>query len=340
MPYKLSQSKRDDVKSLILNDESTTSIVKRTGVSKSQVNRMKASFNPCYIRQHAGRHRIVKPFTKTVLRLKLLSGSLQSARDAHKYLRGVGYSISYSATRKLIKELGFRCRIKYLTAAIDKTLMKKRYDWPKKHSDWSVEDWKKVIFSDETKLNLWGSDGAEYTYILRGEKLRPFNFKSRKQGGGGSIMIWGCMTALGPGYACRLLEKTMNSSLYQHILQTSYFDTLRYYGLGHTDVVFQQDGAKCHTSDSTINWMNSNGIRYINNWPPCSPDLNPIEHLWHHVKKRLDGYPLKPKNVEELWQRFDYEWNRFTKEDMNKYYTNYHKRIEAVINARGGYTKY
>ena len=340
MPYKLSQSKRDDVKSLILKGEPTVNIIKRTGVSKSHVNRMRSSIIPNNIRHHAGRPSIVKQFTKTVIRLKLRSGSLQSARDVHKYLCSVGYSISYNATRKIIKDLGFRCRFKYSTAAIDITHMKKRYKWAKEHRDWTVEDWKKVVFSDETKLNIWGSDGAEYTYVLKGAKLRPFNFKSKKQGGGGSIMIWGCMTAFGPGYACRLLEKSMNSGLYQHVLRTSYIDTLGYYGLTHSDVVFQQDGAKCHTSNTSKNWMDNQGINYIKDWPPCSPDLNPIEHLWHHVKKRLDCYPLKPKNVEELWQRFDYEWNRFTKDDMDNYYNNYHKRIEAVINARGGYTTY
>jgi hypothetical protein len=218
--------------------------------------------------------------------------------------------------------------------------MKKRFKWAKEHRGWSVDDWKKVIFSDETKLNLWGSDGAEYTYILKGEKLRPFNFKSKKQGGGGSIMIWGCMTALGPGYACRLLEKTMNSSLYQHVLQTSYLDTLGYYGLSHSDVIFQQDGATFHTSTTSKNWLDNQGIKYISDWPPCSPDLNPIEHLWHHIKKRLDGYPLKPRNIDELWRRFDFEWNKFTKEDMEKYYDGYHKRIEAVISAKGGYPLY
>ncbi|EPB88867.1 hypothetical protein HMPREF1544_04376 [Mucor circinelloides 1006PhL] len=87
------------------------------------------------------------------------------------------------------------------------------------------------------------------------DSKKPFNYKSKRQQGGGSLMVWGYMTALGPGYACRMLEKSMNSDLYQHVLGTTYFDLLHYYGLQHEDVIFQQDGATCQTSDPTYNWM-------------------------------------------------------------------------------------
>ena len=78
---------------------------------------------------------------------------------------------------------------------------------------------------------------------------------------------------------------------------------------------------------------------YIQDWPANSPDLNPIEHLWRHVMLKLDAYDTKPKNMDELWDRFDAEWNKFTKEGMTKYYESMPKRIEEVIKAKGGYTK-
>jgi hypothetical protein len=86
-------------------------------------------------------------------------------------------------------------------------------------------------------------------------------------------------------------------------------------------------------------WLADNGIRYIEDWPANSPDLNPIEHLWRHVKLKLDAYDTKPKNMGELWDRFDKEWNKFTKDDIKKYYESMPKRIQAVIKAKGGYTK-
>jgi ADP-dependent phosphofructokinase/glucokinase len=41
-----------------------------------------------------------------------------------------------------------------------------------------------------------------------------------------------------------------------------------------------------------------------------------------------------------LWERVEKEWDTFTKEDCQKYIDSMPKRIEAVIKAKGGYTKY
>jgi hypothetical protein len=86
--------------------------------------------------------------------------------------------------------------------------------------------------------------------------------------------------------------------------------------------------------------MDREGMVYMKPWPANSPDLNPIEHLWHHIKSRLDRYPGKPSTVDKLWERFDYEWNKFDQATMEPYYNSYTRRIRAVIKARGGYTSF
>ena len=121
----------------------------------------------------------------------------------------------------------------------------------------------KGYFSDESRFNIWESDVIQYTHQLKGEQLRLHNYQTRKQHGGGKVMAWGCMTAFGLGYACRLLEGTINSDLYQHVLGTTYLDTLRYYGLQHDNVIFQQESATCHTFDSTYNWIDKKRMTYI-----------------------------------------------------------------------------
>ncbi|KAG2192552.1 hypothetical protein INT47_012776 [Mucor saturninus] len=340
MPYKLSQDKRNNVKSLILKGQSTENIVKTTGVSKSTINRMKNQINPGYNRPKGGRPAILPETTKQIIRFKLRCGYLKVATDTQKYLNGLGYSISYTSTNRIIKKLGFKCKLKKKKAFLKKQHYQNRLKWARKHCGWTVNDWKKVIFSDESKINRWGSDGAEYTYKFPGDLERPHNVKTVLKHGVGSLMMWGCMTYFGPGYASRILEYPMNSDCYTHILGTSYKETLNYYGLTNNDVLFQQDGDPKHRSKHTFEWLRINKINYIKDWPANSPDLNPIEHLWHHLKLRLNQYDRKPTSLEDLWARIDLEWNKFTADDMKPYYEGLPRRIEEVIRAKGGYTKH
>ena len=54
-------------------------------------------------------------------------------------------------------------------------------------------------------------------------------------------------------------------------------------------------------------WVSDNIITPLK-WPAQSPDLNPIEHLWQHLKTKLQQYDTPPKGVHDLWDRVAKEW--------------------------------
>ncbi|KAG1317667.1 hypothetical protein G6F62_012759 [Rhizopus arrhizus] len=61
------------------------------------------------------------------------------------------------------------------------------------------DDWRRVVFSDETKVNVWGSDGCKYYWSRPEDPLKPHHIDVTVKHGGGSLMMWGCMTHEGPG---------------------------------------------------------------------------------------------------------------------------------------------
>ena len=75
-------------------------------------------------------------------------------------------------------------------------------------------------------------------------------------------------------------------------------------------------------------------------WPAQSPDLNPIEHLWIHLKRKLGEYEEPPRGINELWERIQVVWDGIPAEECQKLIESMPRKIEAVLRAKGGYTKY
>ena len=79
---------------------------------------------------------------------------------------------------------------------LTKKHIKARYDFDLKHESWTVDDWKHVLFSDETKLNKRGSGGKVWTWRRPGESGKPKHAKQAVKHDS-YVMAWGCFNATG-----------------------------------------------------------------------------------------------------------------------------------------------
>ncbi|KAG0755451.1 hypothetical protein G6F29_012155 [Rhizopus arrhizus] len=130
------------------------------------------------------------------------------------------------------------------------------------HQDWTVEEWRKVVFSDETKINVWGSDGCKYYWKRPSDPLQPHHLEFTVKHGGGKLMMWGCIISKEPGYACQMYDGNMNADVYQHILDTTLRDTMEYYNFNWSNIYFQHDNDPKHKAKSTITWLDNHQNMY------------------------------------------------------------------------------
>jgi hypothetical protein len=207
-----------------------------------------------------------------------------------------------------------------------------------KYRHWTVDDWKRVVWSDETKVCLQGSDGLEWAWTEPGSGLTDRNVKGTVKFGGKSLMMWGCMTSQGIGYATHIKDR-MDGEFYADILNDEFLQSLAYYGLEVDEIIFQQDNDSKHTSSPARRWFERNKVKVLD-WPSRSPDLNPIEHLWRHLKRQLAAYETEVTEIDELWERVEIEWEKIPKQVCIDLIESMPRRIAAVLKAKGGYTKY
>jgi len=102
---------------------------------------------------------------------------------------------------------------------------------------------------------------------------------------------------------------------------------------------FPQDNDPKLMSGLATQWFEDNNIQVLG-WPSQSPDMNPLEHLWDHLKCQLRKYPTAPKGVHELWNRVAEEWDEIPPEVCQNLIESMPRWIQAVIKAKGGHTKY
>ncbi|UYV73358.1 Transposase [Cordylochernes scorpioides] len=170
---------------------------------------------------------------------------------------------------------------------------RQRLEWCRARSTWMTE-WHRVVFSDESRFCLSSDSRRVRVWRRRGERSNPEAIVERPTVRQRGIMVWGAIAYDSRSPLLRI-QGTMTAQRYvDDVLRPVTLPYLQ----GVPNALYQQDNARPHTA--RISQQALQDVQMLP-WPPYSPDLSPIEHVWDIIGRRLHALP-QPRSEDELWQ--------------------------------------
>ena len=195
--------------------------------------------------------------------------------------------------------------------------------------------WNNILYSYESKFEIFGKRKPPKIWRTKNDEFNEKCVSNTIKHGGGSVMVWGCMSAAAVGNLV-FIESTMNKEDYLQILRENIAPSVEKLALAQ-NWIFQHDNDPKHTSKLVKEWLLYRTPKTLDH-PPQSPDLNPIEHLWEHLDRQIRKRTISSKT--DLKKAITEEWYKITSDVTKKPVESMPRRLNAVLKAKGKQTKY
>jgi transposase len=246
-------------------------------------------------------------------------------KDIRRELR---LPVSPHTISRRLDEIGLLGRVQEREHALTEFDLQRRLAFANEHLGRSEDWWAQVFFSDETHFYL-GHHGRTYVRRPVGASHDP-KYMRQEQQLHGKVSLWGCICAEGLGHA-ELYAGSLDSTRHRDILRHSLIKSFRvFYPAGPWK--FQQDNVRFHTTPETVTYLHEKGVSLLE-WPPWSPDLNPIENLWNVLKARVDA--RFPQTMEELEQCIREEWDATDLKFISRICRSMPRRLQLLLDNNG-----
>jgi hypothetical protein len=237
---------------------------------------------------------------------------------------------------KTVKKLGFKCVRYQRKPKISPLNMTKRVQFARSYVHWTHRQWKKVLFSDETSIEI-GKIYPRKIWLKPENQMKPGFFLPKKQTFVKKyVKAWATLSYNGVGRMVFIEPGRWNRHTYKRILDENLLREA--HSLIGNDFLFQEDGDKVHKAKVCMTWKRKKKVKLLE-WPPESCDLSPIENCWSQFKRRL-SQRRQPTEKEEFKILASQVWEETSLDVCRALFESMPKRLRAVIKSNGNATRY
>ena len=282
----LSSEQRAGILAAVEAGEKKSEIAKRFRVSRNTVYETIHRFNETNSTQSRPRSGGPRALSARDERLLLRTVKKEPKLTYNGIIQQTKLNVSRTTIRRILKQYGIKKKIAAKRPLLSTAMAEKRLAFANKMADF---DWSKALFSDECSYEPGSGTQRRWIFRESGQKWDKDKVAAVPKSGGKPVMIWaaiGLQQRSALIFMNRRSEKNgYNAESYREALEEGLVP------IYEPGMAFQQDNAPIHKAGGTKDWFGNHGI-WVIDWPPCSPDLNPIEHAWAMLKRKtLDKYP-------------------------------------------------
>ena len=317
-------------------------IIALTGVPRATIYDIKKRNTP-FNKARIGRPRVLSATDKRRLRRYITKSHKSCRATPDTIIRALEFKCSEETLIKAIHELGFHCRIAHHRLTLSNVQKKKCLAYARLVRHMGLDYWKNVIFTDEMSIKInQARKTQDWIWRKTNEEFHPDCITYRKRETGTGMMFWGSFRwgKMGPGLFFDLEPgQKVNSMVYRDQILNGPLKTFWMTSKKKIKVpIVMEDNAPVHKK-YCIPLHEKLKMKTLEH-PANLPDLNPIEHIWAIMKHRIAKEYAHITSQAEMKRVVQEMWDSFGDDEFNHLIESMPERIEAVIKAKGGSTKY